>query len=82
MMKSENDLWKGRTGWSMLFWRASSECADSRRGSISLTSNPRIAAIVDGERGFIAKITAPRTGRTPGSFSVSSSSNASWRIDV
>ena len=38
--------------------------------------------MADGERGFAARITAPRMDRILGSFSGSSPPKASWRIDV
>ena len=75
--KSGNDLWKGRTGWSMSSWRTRSDCSDDRIVYTSSGSKPRSVAMEDGERGFAARTTAPRTERTLGSFSWSSPLKAS-----
>ena len=60
----------------MSSWRTRSECIDTRMGNTSSDSNPRSAAMADGERGFVARATAPRTDRILESFYGSSSPNA------
>ena len=62
--KSGNDLWNGRTGWSMSSWRTRSEGTNDRIAYTSSGSKPRSVAMEDGERGFVARTTAPRTERT------------------
>lgn len=76
-MKSGKDLWNGRTGELMSSWRIRREWTDDSRRNTLSGSKPNRTAIVDGERGFAASMTAPRIERTFGSSSGSSPPKAS-----
>ena len=48
-------------GWLTSSWMIRSEWTDDSQWSTPSVRKPKSAAIMDGERGFVARITAPRT---------------------
>lgn len=60
--KSGNDLWNGLTG-SPTSRRIRRELTGDSKGSKSSGSNPKSVVMVDGESGFMARMTALRAER-------------------
>ena len=64
----------------MSSWRIRSEFADNKGRYTSWVLKSRSVAIVEGERGFVARTRAARMEQTLESPSGSSLPKASWRI--